>query len=287
MNIFDIYISVYNGVKDTKGATCTLRAFLTSEKHKETIIRLRPLPKKERDAIKRTLPQGCISGIFHPTRKADNIQQHTGLICVDIDKQDNPTIEDWEELKRELSKLPQVAYISLSVSGNGVFLIIPLRWPDYHKQQFEQLKRDFATMGIKIDTSCGDVSRMRCISYDPQPYMNDEAMPYEKYHVEPQPIRYYQYGTSETADRVARCVEELERTGTDITGNYETWVEVGFALSSLGEAGREFFHRVSSQNPNYKQSECDRKFNELMRDGRRTGIGTFFYLLKQYGITWK
>ena len=286
MNIFDRHISVYNGVKDVHGTTCTLQAFLSSERHRIEIEDLRPLPKSKRDAIKRTLPQGCISGIFHPTRKAENLQQHTGLICVDIDKKDNPAIEDWEELKRELSKLPQVAYISLSVSGNGVFLIIPLRWPDYHKQQFEQLRRDFATMGIKID-NCGDVTRMRCISYDSQPYVNDEAIPYEKYYVEPQPVRTYVYGADETTDKVGRCVEELERTNTDITGEYQTWIDVGFALSSLGEAGRTFYHRVSSLNPNYKHAECDKKFDELIKNGRRTNIGTFFYVCKQYGITWK
>ena len=68
----------------------------------------------------------CISGIFQPTRKAENLVKHSGLICVDIDRQDNLQIDNWDEVKQELSKLPQIAYASLSVSGNGYFVTIPL-----------------------------------------------------------------------------------------------------------------------------------------------------------------
>lgn len=140
-DIFDTEISVYNGVRDVYGTTCKLRAFLFDKKHVPEIEHLRSLPtKEERNEIKKRLPMACISGIFQPTRKAENLVKHSGLICVDIDRQDNLQIDNWDEVKQELSKLPQIAYASLSVSGNGYFVIIPLRYPDYHKGQFEKLK---------------------------------------------------------------------------------------------------------------------------------------------------
>lgn len=287
-SFLDTEVSIYNGVRDVYGTTCKLRAFLFDKKHLSEIERLRSLPtKEERNEIKEKLPQACISGVFAPMRKAENLITHSGLVCVDIDRKDNEEIENWGELKHELSKLPQIAYISLSVSGNGYFVIIPLRYPDYHKQQFEQLKRDFEKMGIIIDRACGDVSRMRCLSYDAEPYVNVEAIPYEGYYVEPLPIVNYQYSGDDVLDKVAKCCERIEQHCIDITGDYQSWFMVGCALASLGENGRQFFHVCSSQNQAYKPNECDKKFTNLLRTGKRIGVGSFFEICKDYGITFK
>ena len=265
-DIFDTEISIYNGVRDVYGTTCKLRAFLFDKRHVSEIEHLRSLPtKEERNEIKRRLPQACISGVFSPTRKAEN----------------------WDEVKQELSKLPQIAYISSSVSGNGYFAIIPLRYPDYHKGQFEQLKRDFARMGINIDAACGDVCRMRCLSYDAEPYVNAEAMHYEGYYVEAKPTINYQYFGNDVLDKVAKCCERIEANGIDITGDYQSWFTVGCALASLGEQGRQFFHACSSQNQAYTHTESDKKFTNLLRTGKRIGIGSFFKICMDYGITFK
>ena len=287
-DIFDTEVSIYNGVRDVYGTTCKLRAFLFDKKHVSEIERLRSLPtKEERNAIKRRLPQACISGIFQPTRKADNLVRHSGLVCVDVDRKDNQDIDNWAYLKQELSKLPQVAYISLSVGGNGYFLILPLRYPQFHKQQFEQLKRDFNKMGITIDPACGDVTRMRCLSYDHEPYINPDAVLYEGYYVEPKPFISYQYSGNDVLDKVAKCCERIEANGIDITGDYQSWFTVGCALASLGEQGRQFFHVCSSQNPKYNREESDKKFTNLLRTGKRIGIGSFFEICKDYGIIFK
>lgn len=69
-DIFNIEISVYNGVKDVYGTTCKLRAFLFDKKHIAEIENLRSLPtKEEKNEIKRRLPMACISGVFSPTVK--------------------------------------------------------------------------------------------------------------------------------------------------------------------------------------------------------------------------
>ncbi len=287
-DIFDIEISVYNGVRDVYGTTCPLRAFLSDKKHRKEIEYLRGLPtKEEKNEIKKRLPMACVSGVFSPTRKAENLIKHSGLICIDIDRQDNLHIENWDELKQELSKLKEIAYISLSVSGNGYFLIIPLRYPDYHKQQFEQLKRDFERLGIAIDRACGDVTRMRCISYDAEPYVNAEAVPYSGYYVEQRPTNNQYSGNDDVLNKVAKCCERIETNHIDITGDYKSWFTVGCALASLGEQGRQFFHVCSSQNTAYKYTETDKKFTNLVRTGRRIGIGSFFEICKDYGITFK
>ena len=59
--------------------------------------------------------------MFQPTRSIQNIQYRSGLICVDMDAKENPAISDWNAVKEQLAVIPQIAYCSLSVSGNGLF----------------------------------------------------------------------------------------------------------------------------------------------------------------------
>jgi hypothetical protein len=109
---------------------------------------------------------------------------------VDIDAKDNPDILDWETLKQDLSVLPQIAYCALSVSGKGLFLVIPLRYPEKHLQQFHQLQIDFRKMGIMIDSACSDITRLRCLSYDEHPIINENATLYEGVYVEKTNIKW-------------------------------------------------------------------------------------------------
>ena len=80
-------------------------------------------------------------------------------------------------------------------------------------------------------------------------------------------------------------VDRILAAGIDITREYDTWVQCGFALASLGEAGRELFCSVSSLHPDYSVQECNRKFDNLLNkhDGR-IGIGTFFDTASRYGV---
>lgn len=285
----DSRISVYNGVTDTKGSISTIGAFLNDTRYIDEIKRLRTLTNKdERNAVKKRLPMACISGIFEPTRKAENLKQHSGLICVDLDRQDNLEVSNWDEVKHQLSYLRYVAYCGLSVGGNGYFAIMPILYPYYHKQQFEALKRDFQRYGLVIDKACGDVCRMRCVSYDPEPYINLNADPYRGYYKEP--VAVYtpiDCGTDGELDKVAKCCDLIQNHGIDITGDYLTWFEVGCALASLGESRRAFYHVCSQQNPKYSKAETDRKFDNVKKTCSRIGIGTFFRVCKDYGITFK
>lgn len=121
MDIFQTHISVYNGVTDNTGTTMPLGTFLFCKEYKNDILRLRAVfDKEKRNALKRSLPQATISGVFFPTRAKNNLSQHSGLICVDIDAKDNPDILDWETLKQDLSVLPQIAYCALSVKWQRI-----------------------------------------------------------------------------------------------------------------------------------------------------------------------
>lgn len=293
MDIFQTHISVYNGVTDNTGTRMPLGTFLFCKEYKDDILRLRAVFDKEtRNALKRSLPQATISGVFSPTRAKNNLSQHSGLICVDIDAKDNPEILDWETLKQDLSVLPQIAYCALSVSGKGLFLVIPLRYLEKHLQQFRQLQIDFRKMGIMIDSACSDITRLRCLSYDEHPIINENATLYEGVYVEKPKHKSFPtcfiYEGENTSAEVAVYCRKIQQCGIDITASYDDWLKVGCALATLGESGRSLFHICSRQNAKYNAAKTDKMFTDLLRRNyQQVNIGTFFWMCKQYGITTK
>lgn len=285
LNFHEISVSVYRGVRDTVGHTSTLYDFLTNVEY-DVIKELRATNDPEqRKRIKLSLPQATISGVFAPTRSAGNLVRHSGLICVDVDRKDNLHIGNFDSLGEDVfSRLEQVAFASHSVSGNGYFLIVPLKYPHLHKQQFDSLVRVFKDMGINIDRACGDVSRLRCQSYDPKQYINLRAIPFAGVYRPPKPVYTPIFSERDADDKVALLCQEIAHCCIDLTANYDDWTKLGMALASLGESGRQWYHLCSSQNPKYNATECDRKFSQLLRSTHRIGIGTFFYLCKNAGL---
>ena len=73
--------------------------------------------------------------------------------------------------------------------------------------------------------------------------------------------------------------------GIDITSDYHDWTRIGFACASLGEQGRDAFHRISSLYPEYKREECDRKFDNCLNTGRGSvTLGTLMKLASDAGV---
>ena len=283
--IFDREISIYSNVSDTKGSVGTLRDFLNmGQQHKDYIDRLRQASGDERKAMKMKLPCASISGLFCKRGKQGLIR-HSGLIALDIDD-----VPDCVELITRLADMDMVAYAGRSVGGNGVFAIVPIAYPEKHVQQWESLRRYFDSLGITVDPQTKDVARLRICSYDPEARVRFDAVPYKGVYAPPQPksvtpTRYY--GSDETEARVSECCEQIATCCTDLTNDYADWLRLGFALAELGEAGRGYFHTVSSHNKKYDREKCDRKFSECLRTASRCGIGYFFNRCKEYGITYK
>lgn len=284
----DCKVSVYNGVRDTTGVVTTLATFLQDTKHQNEIEQARHITDKEqRNSIKKRMPQAVIGGVCSPTRSAENTTPN-GLICVDIDAGNNPNISDWNDLKEQLSVIPEIAYISLSFSAHGLFVIIPLEYPDKFREHFQQLEIDFSGMGLTIDHACSDVCRMRCMSFDPHPYIHKAARRYRRLYVPQQrPLRQVHslYSSEDnTVKKVASLVSQITETQTNITSNYDDWIKAGQALSSLGEEGRGYYHAISAIDGRYKEKETDNKFNSFLRTTHAVGIGTFFHICQEYGI---
>lgn len=290
--IFQRKISWFTNMRDTEPKETTLGEFLAkSGEYREQIKKLRTCRNaEERKYLKSQLPQATISGVFCGSRKADNLAAHSGLICIDIDMQDNHDLHDFEHLKENvLSRMAEVAYAAHSVGGKGYFVIIPLKYPNLHKKQFAALLHDFAKLGITIDAACSDVSRLRSLSYDEKPFINENAEPYSGVEDDPKPVTkpFKQFKANfvdNTDERVFLACKAIQERHIDMTEVYDDWVNIGFSLASLGESGREYYHIVSSQNAKYNERETDRKFDGFLRSNGRIGIGTFFHYCKQFGV---
>ena len=78
----------------------------------------------------------------------------------------------------------------------------------------------------------------------------------------------------------------IEETRTDITADYNNWIQIGFALAhELGEMGRIYFHRISRIYAKYSAIQTDKQYDSCMKT-KTAGvtIKTFFYLAKQAQI---
>lgn len=304
MSIFDVKCSVYRSAKDRIGTgDITIAEFLLGERWKEPVLRLRemvaaygPLEAKKHEDYKLTkqqLPGATLSGLFS-RRKGDCLIQHTGFVAIDIDLGDNTSIGNFGTILRTLRHRGEVAMYMRSCSGTGYFALIPLAYPEHHKEQFRALQKEYAAMGIVLDNACSDITRIRFASYDEHPYVNEQAIPYMGVDLGSQTLapRAAVYGgyvdsMDSKVQAVETLVSKLEMHHIDITDSYNDWYRIGFALANLpNPIGRQMFHRVSAICKKYNPQECDKKFDTLQRP-EKIGLGTFFHICEDYGITLK
>lgn len=269
-------VSYYDTVSSQKPKTEDLYDLLTGEKYKERVERVRQIKASGDDAgykeAKRELPCYTVSGIFYGSGDG-TLSLHSGLICIDIDKKDNPQLEDFDDMKAITSALPYVAYCGHSVSGEGYFIVIPIRDTRRHVAHFLSLEKAFARCGIKIDTQCKNVGRKRFVSYDAAPYIDPEAEVYTRavksqHNKQATAKKKYTIPDAATHERVKAIVDFIEETGTDITEGRNNWIMCGAALANgYREDGREMFHAISRHNPDYTVEETDRVFDDCLRNG--------------------
>jgi len=290
-NVLNVKVSLFKNAKaNIPLRTVTLYDWLVSEENKRLISRLRLCKDIEtKKKLKENLPCITPSGVF-TTRAAKNLVNHSGIICIDIDKKGNEDLENFSEMKDLIQVLDCVAYCSLSASGEGYFVLIPIKEPDKHKEHFERLKLDFAACGIVIDKGCSDVSRLRFASYDEKPYINLGAKQYYRGIGKKQmPQIKKRNNSKKVKEQVNSLIDTIDLLGIDITGKYDDWFAIGCSIAKeYGESGRELFHTVSKFHVNYSHEETDKKYSDCLNvPDNKFSIGTLFFYAKEHGIALK
>lgn len=199
-------VTVFKNIHDTKEPlyvdVSEIFTRIKKGNSKETIEAIRKCKNDtEKNELKKRLPSICFSGRFGE-RKAEMLIEHSGLICLDIDKVKKA---DLQTMKEKVCKNEYVFGCFVSPGGFGLKVIIKIA-PEriHHKAQFLALEKRFNKIlkgftstqknarkkgrkNVKIDEKQGDLLRVHidqsgkdvgrvCYeSYDPIIYQNKDS----------------------------------------------------------------------------------------------------------------
>jgi predicted P-loop ATPase len=279
--IKDPIISYFNNVAHVKnGMSLTFSEFLDKVKEgywQDAVLKYR---NDMTAANKKALPYVTISGLFKE-RNTESITTHSGYIAIDIDG-----IKNLNDVRAQLCCDPNFYAVFVSCGGAGLCAIAQIE-PKLHLESFNYLSKYlYEKYGIiEVDEKCKDISRARFVSYDPDLFINKDAIqikvkPYQKKKYEQ---KSYVFVESEFSNIVKSIVAE----GKDVTEDYGDWINIGFALAGkFGEDGRDYFHAISAINPTYNQLKCDKKYTHLLQTKREPtiSIDLIYNLAKKQNI---
>jgi len=223
------------------------------------------------------------SGHFK-TRKSDQLIQHSGFICMDIDEQDNPNIEQGAA---KLRLDPLLYAMFRSAGGKGYCAIFPID-PNRHLDAYLGLEKRIADRyELIVDRACKDVTRLRYVSYDPDIYIA-ESKParFKEYLPKPSAPMRQQYVGNNSDDEY--MISQIITKNVNLCESYHDWYRVGCAIISKykdAPEGREIFHRLSQVSAKYNAQKCDAKYDELQKTSRgEIKYATLVYMAKCAGI---
>lgn len=325
-SIFDVSCSIFKDVRDRRGEyydynthsylrSMSLSDFLFGGYWQDEVERYRAklmevasekgLEAAKKDPVVRELkiglPSATLSGYFEQGRRTDLLTSYTGFIALDIDFQDNKQ-QDLDEIKLCLKDRPETAAIIKSCSGLGYFVMVRLAYPERHGEHFDALRKEYSRLGITLDKACRDITRLRIASFDMEPYINENAIPYTGLPAAIQQgmleQRHYQnaartnissvYDKDFTTDCIEMLVKNIESRQLDIAPGYEDWFQMGLALARFdAELGKDWFNRLSKYYKNYDERQCLRQYDACVRFRNAPGkvtIEKFFGLCNKAGV---
>lgn len=146
--------------------------WIKSDAWKEPVLAIMAEPdKKKREELKKELPYFTPAGT-HFKRDATGLKQHSGKLCMDFDSIENIPAT------RELLCLDKYSEcVFKSCSGRGLAVIVSID-PTRHAESFSFLEKYYnERYGLQVDKGCKDIPRARFVSYDPDLYVNSNAVP--------------------------------------------------------------------------------------------------------------
>lgn len=241
-------------------------------RRKVEAIRSEADPKRQRE-MKSGLPCFIPFGIYEGDKGKDSLKQPSGFISIDIDKDDNPEFEGFDNLKNLLRPLPFIAFCAHSVRGQGYYCLIPIKDTQHAEGLAAMIYEGFGRCGLKLDESGKNINRLRFLSYDPCPYINTGAIPFDSLF----PF-YYPYSRT-VADKRGlnsrdifqleqEILPEIEKRGLDITGNYKEWFEIICAIKNIYagnyDRGLDIAKRISSYSPKFSERAVIKEYNKTL-----------------------
>jgi len=145
-------------------------------------------------SVKQLYPSITISATFNEFRRLVNINKITKLVALDIDG-----VDDVHKTMQVLDALNICLWISKSITGTGVFCIIPIECP---LDQESEIKEHYAALnllmiekGIKLDV-LKDATRLRFWADPTDAIINVNVTPFKEKYIEPEDVQMYSRETS-------------------------------------------------------------------------------------------
>ncbi|MVM36006.1 hypothetical protein GO755_38690 [Spirosoma sp. HMF4905] len=292
--LLDVPISYfeYDHQRDTFGNVpaqqTTLRRMGTTKFYRNPIETIRAEPDKTvQDTLKKHLPAFTpVAWLYHRRRDtsfSQKIRQQWPLLMGDIDKKDNPGI-NMAELKKHLTRLPYILLCAYSVRG-GLWFVVRLpdeQTPEILAAHFRYLQKLFShKFGVKLDTTKGgNPTDLRFVSYDADPYINEDATVLVGTYTPPPPkprvVDYDRADGEDESQLLARLVRFTESAGEG--ERHATLLKAAKLAGGFVAAGRMdeqtaiyALETVASEWPNPTKS------SKTIRDGIRYGLTSPVY----------
>lgn len=287
-------ITLFKTAKDVKRYNdTTINNFLDGVKNGlwwEQVGAVRAAKTKEQiNAAKIRLSAVTIGGTF-AVRNMQKVETLSGFISIDVDK-----VTDVEACKRILDGDTYIYSMFFSASKTGLCLIFEINIDIVNK--FESRNDGFHAAYIAIsdylykkyqiltDPKCKDVTRLRFVSHDPDLYLNENAKKFSGFQV-PKKAKYLKPVVYVKTD-LDEVVNQLCNSGVSLCEDYQDWLKTGWSLAStLGEAGRDSFHRLSAVSSKYDPKETDRKWDNLFKthNDEKVSVKYLYHKAKEAGI---
>lgn len=243
-------------------------------KHFIEPIRQEP-DKAKRDRLKRNIPSVTIGGVFKE-RQQDKLIEHSGFICVDIDKFND---------KSALLSDPYTYALFQSASGGGIAVIVRVN-PDKHKEAYRWLEHYYyATFGISVDPAPKNVASLRYVSFDPEIFVNTRSL--QSRTKAEKPRKPQSLPVILPTNAVEEMISQVVSSRIDLAPDYDSYLRLGFAIASgFGETGRTYFHQLCHISDKYHSAQADKQYDWCLSGASKSGVsvGTFYFMLKDAGI---
>jgi hypothetical protein len=236
------------------------------------------------DIYKKRLPGVTFCASFKKIRKKEYIENYNNLIVIDIDKL-GP--EELQRNKDVLKNDEYVFTYWVSPSEKGIKGLIYVSYKNNiieegidksHKNAFQQITFYFKDKySIDLDISGSDTTRLCFLSYDPNLIFKSSIVPYDvKEFVEPiltmddttsvqnkqkkQEVKLSYLSSKDTLNNpkgknaqrnkkmIVKIIKYLKSSRISITGSYEDWYRVAYAVAS------SFTHNIGEK---YYLSLCE------------------------------
>ncbi|MGG7033803.1 virulence-associated E family protein [Parapedobacter sp. SGR-10] len=204
------------------------------------------------ERAKKSLPAFTPSASFKGGRKLEFVTAYTQIVVLDIDKLTKEQLNTAKQLSKET---PYTFASFSSPSGNGLKIFVRVNSSqENHKEAFITLQKFYEDfLGLSIDKSGKDVTRLCFVSYDTDLYLNENATVYPVISTEDlSPYFNQEQGAEPEPPTIASNGFSTEKFSNDYLATYEHCVRFTEKKESYVNGNRNNFVHLLACNLNRK-----------------------------------